>query len=512
MVNVHQFVLSAVAGLGAQKHLNDYAPTAEFTKSIAIVGAGDGGLAMLKTLLDFPNSTRGTWDITLFDQRHDVGGVWLPELHPVSPPDVPETPLYPLLKTNTPVPSMTYPGFPFAEGTPLYPRHEHIQRYLSQFARHYGLYPYMRFNHSVTSTVWVGNSTVGRWNITYEHSDGTGRRVGYKLADHLVVASGNNHYPHVVAWPGQDKWLEGAPGREILHSVYYRNPEKYTNKTVVVVGYGASGRDAVLQISAVARKVYLSLRSIPERWQEPIPEGVEIKPQISHFTRRGVVFNDSSSLEVDAILSATGYEVRVPFLSRGNALATDANIHSNETYTQGLTTNLRYLFPLYRHIVSLCPNHAPRALAFIGLPIFIANAPSDGAQSLLVAHMIANSSATPSRDDALRELATYEEYLRREGYDPYTRGHRLINGEGSDYQDGVVRLLKERGVIPNDGRPYVEQWRRDIEKYQYMKRGWKRVEELGVADEWLRGVRTETQWSDLMKRLDQWQKEYESSQ
>lgn len=45
-------------------------------KSIAIVGAGSAGLAMLKTLLDLSDSTRSGWNIVLFEQRHDLGGIW----------------------------------------------------------------------------------------------------------------------------------------------------------------------------------------------------------------------------------------------------------------------------------------------------------------------------------------------------------------------------------------------------------------------------------------------------
>lgn len=45
-------------------------------KSIAIVGAGSAGLAALKTLLDLPHEVRQGWDLTLFEQRWSVGGIW----------------------------------------------------------------------------------------------------------------------------------------------------------------------------------------------------------------------------------------------------------------------------------------------------------------------------------------------------------------------------------------------------------------------------------------------------
>ena len=47
------------------------------TKRIAIVGGGTGGVTILKTLLaDLPSETTRDWEIVLFEQRRDVGGVW----------------------------------------------------------------------------------------------------------------------------------------------------------------------------------------------------------------------------------------------------------------------------------------------------------------------------------------------------------------------------------------------------------------------------------------------------
>ena len=93
-------------------------------KSIAIVGGGSAGLAVLKVLLDVEHETGADWDIVLYEQRRDVGGVWYALLHyqgtqrilmydryrledpnPPSPPSLPESPCYPILRTNTPHPT-----------------------------------------------------------------------------------------------------------------------------------------------------------------------------------------------------------------------------------------------------------------------------------------------------------------------------------------------------------------------------------------------------------------------
>ena len=60
---------------------------AKEVKRVAIIGAGTAGLAALKTFVhDTPKPDGQRWEIELFEQRHDLGGIWsvlrfrLPEL------------------------------------------------------------------------------------------------------------------------------------------------------------------------------------------------------------------------------------------------------------------------------------------------------------------------------------------------------------------------------------------------------------------------------------------------
>lgn len=47
------------------------------SKRIAIVGGGTGGVTALKTLLvDLPEEERSRWEVVLYEQKRDVGGVW----------------------------------------------------------------------------------------------------------------------------------------------------------------------------------------------------------------------------------------------------------------------------------------------------------------------------------------------------------------------------------------------------------------------------------------------------
>ena len=98
-------------------------------KRVGIIGGGTSGLAALKTFVhDIPKPDGQRWEIELFEQRNDLGGVWsvlplgLPWLgtdrniyqrrleddSSARYPRLPETPLYPRLHTNGPAPTSDY--------------------------------------------------------------------------------------------------------------------------------------------------------------------------------------------------------------------------------------------------------------------------------------------------------------------------------------------------------------------------------------------------------------------
>ncbi|KAF8556465.1 FAD/NAD(P)-binding domain-containing protein [Imleria badia] len=357
MFDVRQYFLLLVSFL--LQHGDFSAPRPQASngnKSIAIVGAASAGLAMLGALVDLQDDTL---DIVLSEQRRDVGGTWLPDPQPVHPPVLPETPLYPLLHTNTPVPTMTYPGFPYHQ----------------DFTLQYNLLPYITY-HTVLSASWVGTSEAGRWDILVAGGNGH------------ATCRGHDHYPHSPTFPGQDAWLRrrnGSRRREIIHSMFYREPQQYANQTVVVVGFGASGRDAASQLALYARKVYHSLRS----QKRP-------RPEIAYFAPDTIVFADGSHAHgVDAVILGTGYDLRIPFLEVTGEFA--VNLNARHRSDHRLTTNTS--------------SPSPR-------PILVSDCPSDVAQSTYVAKARANASLLGPREVLLEVLYAREDALRS-GYDPF---------------------------------------------------------------------------------------------
>jgi cation diffusion facilitator CzcD-associated flavoprotein CzcO len=190
----------------------------------------------------------------------DNFGRRLPEPDPAPPPTIPRTPLYPGLHTNAAVPQMTYPNIPYPAGTHLFASHEPVQAYLVSYAHRYNLLPYIRFNHEVLNASWLGTPEAGLWKVTFSDDR---NETHCDTFEHLIVATGNNRFPREPSWPGQDEWLAKTAGgngtqRKIIHSAWYRHPEKYVNKSILIVGDSPSGRAVAIETASLVSKARTS--------------------------------------------------------------------------------------------------------------------------------------------------------------------------------------------------------------------------------------------------------------
>jgi len=78
MVNVAQIVWLLASRLFVLPQVSKPDPFLDTrgSKTVVIIGGGSAGLGALKALLDLPHDIRASWNISLFDEREDVGGVW----------------------------------------------------------------------------------------------------------------------------------------------------------------------------------------------------------------------------------------------------------------------------------------------------------------------------------------------------------------------------------------------------------------------------------------------------
>ncbi|KAF8311122.1 uncharacterized protein EI90DRAFT_3005959, partial [Cantharellus anzutake] len=100
-------------------------------KRIVVVGGGAAGISFLKVVREFQEQQKDlNWDVVLYEQRDDMGGIWYEQKNKPDPPILPESSIYPRLRTNTPHPHNTYYKFPFPPGTDLYPIHTKLHEYM----------------------------------------------------------------------------------------------------------------------------------------------------------------------------------------------------------------------------------------------------------------------------------------------------------------------------------------------------------------------------------------------
>ena len=137
--------------------------------------------------------------------------------------------------------AVTIPHFPFAPGTHLFPSHRSVQRYHEDILDHWDLWQHVRVNHGVERARW--NVTTNRWQVLVSHANTT-KEYEY---DHLIVANGHNHYPFEPSLPGRKEWAK-IPGRIIFHSIFFRHPEDFIGRNVLVVGGRASGCDVAERV------------------------------------------------------------------------------------------------------------------------------------------------------------------------------------------------------------------------------------------------------------------------
>ncbi|XP_040264079.1 dimethylaniline monooxygenase [N-oxide-forming] 2-like isoform X2 [Bufo bufo] len=163
--------------------------------------------------------------------------------------------IYKSVFTNTSKEMMCYSDFPMPEDFPVYLHHSNILEYLHLYAEHFNLSKYIHFQTKVCSVKQhLDFSTTGKWDV--EIQNGGKREMDF--FDAVIVCNGHYNDPYLPldCFPG----LSQFKGRH-MHSRLYKTCEEYRGKSVVVVGTGNSAGDISVELSHIAKQVYLSTRN-----------------------------------------------------------------------------------------------------------------------------------------------------------------------------------------------------------------------------------------------------------
>ena len=200
-------------------------------KSVGIVGAGVAGLVTARTLI-----AQGL-DCTLFERSDVLGGVWRDGYS----------------NFGLQVQSALYevPDWPLPEGTPDSTPGPIVQKYLDDFADHFGVTPNIRFETEVTEIAERDGPGSG-WAIAWR----CGGEQGRDDFDLVVVCIGLfSHLPNMPEFPGQDGF-----GGEIMHNSGLKSRDQLRGRRVAVLGYGKSATDAAFESAAVAAETHIVIR------------------------------------------------------------------------------------------------------------------------------------------------------------------------------------------------------------------------------------------------------------
>jgi len=193
-----------------------------------VIGAGPAGLAAVRSLkqADLP--------VKCVEKNADVGGQWLYGAEPSA--------VYASTHLISSKRTTAYADFPMPEDWPAYPGHERISEYFKSFAKHFDLYPSIRFNTGVRTI----EQRDGSWLATF--NDGT-------TDDYESVIFANGHL--------SDPLMPKIPGDfsgKLMHAKDYKTADIFEGKRVLVVGMGNTGCDIVVDAIHRAKQVLWSVR------------------------------------------------------------------------------------------------------------------------------------------------------------------------------------------------------------------------------------------------------------
>ncbi len=423
---------------------------------ICIIGAGCSGFTTAKRLQD----VGVPFDV--FEASDNIGGNWY-----FNNPNGMSA-CYKSLHIDTSKWRLAFEDYPVPATWPDYPHHAQLLQYFHDYVDHFDLREKINFNTRVEK---AARRTGGGWHVTLS----TGETRHY---DGLAVANGHHWAARIPDYPGH---FDGPQIHSHQYRSPFE-PVDCIGKRVLVVGMGNSAMDIASELSSrpIADKLFVSARRgvwifpkylggqpidknpaplwMPKKMRQwiggrmirkavgrmsdyglPEPEitpfeshgtvsgefllragsgDLTMKPGIDRLDGDGVIFTDGSRETLDAIIWATGYDIKFPFFD-DPSLQPDADNRPPALFKRILKPGVPDLF-------------------FMGLaqplPTLVNFAEQ---QSKLVAAYLVGEYAPPGDDEMRRIISADEDYYT--GFYYAARRHTIQ----LDFDHYVHALRKE---------------------------------------------------------------------
>ncbi|KAI1700047.1 flavin-binding monooxygenase-like domain-containing protein [Ditylenchus destructor] len=216
-------------------------------KRCAIIGAGVSGLPSARWAKAYGIEP------VVFDKLDRIGGLWI--YKPV------ETDIGSVMKStiiNTSKEMTAYSDFPPPADYANFMHNRQMLSYFEQYTEHHGLYPHIRFRHTVLSIRRADDyATSGKWRVEFRDDNHPENGTQVEIFDCVLLCQGHHAKPNYTGtdWPGRDSFQGN-----IIHSHGYKDSKGFEDSVSVVVGVGNSGVDVAVELSRVCKQVYVSTR------------------------------------------------------------------------------------------------------------------------------------------------------------------------------------------------------------------------------------------------------------
>jgi cation diffusion facilitator CzcD-associated flavoprotein CzcO len=343
------------------------------------------------------------------------------------------SPMYERLETNIPRGLMGFKSLDWPHDSQLFPKHQTVLKYIEDYGR--DVQDTVRYGTQVTNVTPNTDDATTSWSVTSRNLQTSTDMT--ETFDAVIVANGHFITPYIPDIPNIAEWNTAHPGL-ISHSKYYRRPEEFAGKKVIVVGNSASGADISNQIASHCTLPLLWSSKSTNLFVSATPTDPRRRelPPIKQFNlaTRGVEFEDGTIEDtIDAIVFATGYFYSLPFLSNITpALVTDGS-RVNNTY--------KHLF------------YAPRpTLSFLALPQRVIPFPTAEAQAAVLARVYSGRLSLPP----VSEMQQWEKEREKEA--PGRAFHLLPfpkDGENINELSKWALSAPRREGLENEGKGMV---------------------------------------------------------
>jgi cation diffusion facilitator CzcD-associated flavoprotein CzcO len=198
---------------------------------VVIVGAGISGISAAYRIRERNPGLR----YVILERRESIGGTW-------------DLFRYPGIRSDSSVYSLSFPWEPWTRPEGIADG-DHIREYMIDAARKHGIYRNIRFNSYVRSVDW--DSSTDAWTVSTD--DGTTYESRF-----VFFATGYYNYDegYTPAFPGMKNYTG-----DVVHPQHWPESLDFTDKTMVVIGSGATAVSMIPALAERAEKVIMLQRT-----------------------------------------------------------------------------------------------------------------------------------------------------------------------------------------------------------------------------------------------------------